>query len=118
MTMVGGLLLAKSSFFFTPLIRMAAPPVGINSKMAAKTQDNRAFCSSSVSHLSSEAIRKPLVALSTSETPGDFVFPKKWMKNKTDLDSIYRTYLLKSGKIVDTQFHSGSTLELVTPNNV
>lgn len=40
------------------------------------------------------------------------------MKNKADLDSIYRTDLLKSRKMVGTPFHSGEILELLAHNSV
>lgn len=40
------------------------------------------------------------------------------MKNKADLDSIYRTDLQKSRKMVDTPFHSGDILELLAHNSV
>lgn len=40
------------------------------------------------------------------------------MKNKADLDSIYRTDLLKSRKMVDTPFHSREILELLAHNSV
>lgn len=40
------------------------------------------------------------------------------MKNKADLNSIYRVDLLKSRKMVDTLFYSGELLELVAHNNI
>ena len=40
------------------------------------------------------------------------------MKNKADLNSIYRMDLLKSRRMVDTLFSSGEVLELVAHNNI
>lgn len=40
------------------------------------------------------------------------------MKNKADLNSIYRMDLLKSRKMVDTLFYSGEILELVAHNSI
>lgn len=40
------------------------------------------------------------------------------MKNKADLDSIYRADLLTKRKIIDTLFHPGEIWELVLLNGV
>lgn len=81
--------------------------------MAGKTQANRALCAGCESSLSPIAIWKLPVVLSPMEILVNFEFPREWIKNKADLDSIYRADLLKSGKIIDTLFHSGEIPELV-----
>ena len=51
-------------------------------------------------------------------TPVHFEFLREGMKNKADLDSIHRTGLRESRKMVDTPFHSGDILELLAHNSV